>query len=347
MPASAPEKKHAVKTITCNRTGFPNGSAAPIVTLPIALSDANVGDPVALSARKTRFDIFAFEVRGGAVKPRFLNVLQCVDIDNRVETIRDFAGHQRHGAAARANVERCRSGTKRVLRHERAIANDDRQPGFRMGCPDAAVLDAERTAACPRRNFGWAFIPIEFEGDIAAVAFAVDQHANRPLTRLLDVGVGIAGSAPCLTNGLRLNCGRRSSARSWRASAGTASCDETMPTPRRKPLLFRAPRQPEQEQAWRSRRRPNHRTHARALPSAMRRSPMLDRGCATSWPSGLRPCAGVALRDRAPVPADTAARQDRSDRSSPTSPPARMPPPRCPRAARRQGAPSSSRTLAH
>ena len=67
MPASIPEKEHAVKTIACNRTGFTNGSAAPIVTLPIALHDANVGDPVALSARKARFDIFAFEVGGGAV----------------------------------------------------------------------------------------------------------------------------------------------------------------------------------------------------------------------------------------------------------------------------------------
>src|SRR6266550_1044370 len=65
--ACAPEKKHAVKTITCKRTGFTNGSAAPIATLRIPLHDANVGDPVALSARKTRFDIFAFEVGGGAV----------------------------------------------------------------------------------------------------------------------------------------------------------------------------------------------------------------------------------------------------------------------------------------
>src|SRR5205807_2371499 len=150
--------------------------------LRIPLDDANVGDPVTLSARKTRFDIFAFEAGGGSSEPRFLNVLQYVDVDNRVETIRDFAGNQRHGATARADVKRGRPGTEDVLRYERGIANDDRQPGVRIGCPDAPMLEAERTAACPRRNLGRAFIPFEFEGDIAAVAFAVNKHASRLLT---------------------------------------------------------------------------------------------------------------------------------------------------------------------
>ena len=56
-------------------------------------ADPNIGDPVTLSARKTRFNVFAFEVSGSSAKPRLLDILQHVDVDDCIEMIRDFAGN--------------------------------------------------------------------------------------------------------------------------------------------------------------------------------------------------------------------------------------------------------------
>jgi hypothetical protein len=59
-----------------------------------ALFDAlNIGDPVVLSARKARINVFAFQVGGGTAKPRLIGVLDCVDIDSGVEAALDFAGN--------------------------------------------------------------------------------------------------------------------------------------------------------------------------------------------------------------------------------------------------------------
>lgn len=102
--------------------------------------------------------------------------------------VRDLAGDQRHGAAPRADVKRGSPGSERVLRHERGIANGDRQPGIGIRSPDAAVLDAERATARARRNLGRVSLPFELEGDIAAVAFTADKH--------VDIGVRSAPHVP-------------------------------------------------------------------------------------------------------------------------------------------------------
>src|ERR1700676_1190185 len=65
-----------------------------------------------------------------------------------------------------------------VLRHERGITNSDRQTGFWVGCPDATVLDAERATALARRDVRRVSFPFEVERDIAAVAFAMNEHAD-------------------------------------------------------------------------------------------------------------------------------------------------------------------------
>ena len=55
--------------------------------------DADVGDPVMFPPRKTGFGIFALESNGGSVKPRWVDIFQHVDVDNRIEMIPDFAGN--------------------------------------------------------------------------------------------------------------------------------------------------------------------------------------------------------------------------------------------------------------
>ena len=52
----------------------------------------NIGDPVARSARETRFNIFTFEVGGGPAKPRGVDILEHVDVDDRVEMVCDLTG---------------------------------------------------------------------------------------------------------------------------------------------------------------------------------------------------------------------------------------------------------------
>src|SRR5438105_2382804 len=90
--------------------------------------------------------------------------------------VRDLAGDQRYGAAPRADVKRRSPSSEGVLRHERGVANSDRQPGIGVRSPDATVLDAERATARARRNLGRVSFPFELEGDVAAVAFTFDEH---------------------------------------------------------------------------------------------------------------------------------------------------------------------------
>ncbi len=67
--------------------------------LSATFGNANIGDPVTTSARKTGLDIFAFEGGGGVAQQRLVDVLEDIDVDNCIEMIRDFARNERHGAA--------------------------------------------------------------------------------------------------------------------------------------------------------------------------------------------------------------------------------------------------------
>ncbi len=110
----------------------------------LPVGEANISNPVTRPARKTRFNIFAFEVSGGSAKPRWVDIFEHVDVDDRIEMVRDLAGNQRHGAAPRADVKRSSPGPEGI----------------------------------PRRNLGRVSFPFELEGDIAAVAFTGDEHVD-------------------------------------------------------------------------------------------------------------------------------------------------------------------------
>src|SRR6266581_1153562 len=141
--------------------------------------EANIGDPVTPSARKTRFNILAFEADGCSAKPRCIDIFEHVDVDDCIEMVRDLARNQRYGAAPRANVKRGSVGSEGVLRHERGITNSDRQPRTWVRSPDSSVLHAKSTTARARRNLGRVSFPFKLEGDIAAVAFTIDEHGVR------------------------------------------------------------------------------------------------------------------------------------------------------------------------
>ena len=140
--------------------------------------DSNIGDPVKLSAGETRFNILALKASGSTAKPGLVDILKHIDVDNCIEVILDFAGDERHTAAARTDVKRGSASSECVLRHKCGVAYSDYQSRTWIGCPDAAVSDAEGTTACPRRNLRRCAFPFKFEADVAAMAFAVDDHTG-------------------------------------------------------------------------------------------------------------------------------------------------------------------------
>jgi hypothetical protein len=107
--------------------------------------------------------------------------------------IRNLAGSQRHRAAARADMKRRRTRSESVPRYERDVTDSHCQPGFRVGCPDSAVLDTERATARARRDLRRVSLPFELERDIAAVAFAVNEHTDIPHV-LTTTNAGFASS---------------------------------------------------------------------------------------------------------------------------------------------------------
>ena len=137
--------------------------------LGAALGDSNIGDPVALSAREARFNVFSLKVGRRSTKPRLIDILEHIDVDNRVELVPDFTRDERHAATARANVERGRACSEHIPRHERRIASRDSQCRFWIGSPDTAVLNTEGATACPSRNFRLRPFPLKCESDIVAM----------------------------------------------------------------------------------------------------------------------------------------------------------------------------------
>src|SRR5436190_13786546 len=88
----------------------------------------------------------------------------------------DPAGDDRHEAALRADMELRGAGAECVDRDERGIADRYLQGAAWVGGPHAAVLGAERAAAGARRNLGGIGVPGQGEGDVPAMALAVNHH---------------------------------------------------------------------------------------------------------------------------------------------------------------------------
>ena len=74
-------------------------------------------------------------------------------------------------------MELCGARAELVARHARRIIDLDLERGARVGRPHAAMLDAERAAAGPRRNLRRIRFPAQDERDVPAVTLTVDEHA--------------------------------------------------------------------------------------------------------------------------------------------------------------------------
>src|SRR4029453_7219421 len=154
------------------------GACAPTERSRARFVLGDTRNPVTASAGGAGLNIFIFKAGGGSTKPRLIDILEHIDVDDRIEPLRDLAGNEWYRAAARADVKLGSLGAERVRGYECGIANRDDEPGVWIRCPDTTMLDAKRTAVCARRNFGRVAFPGELEGDIAAMAVTLDQHRD-------------------------------------------------------------------------------------------------------------------------------------------------------------------------
>lgn len=90
----------------------------------------------------------------------------------------DQAGDNRHDAATGADVEVRRLRTEYVFAHARRVLDAHIEGTRWAGRPHAAVLGAERAGARPGRNLRGLRLPVEREGNVAAVAASVDEHGG-------------------------------------------------------------------------------------------------------------------------------------------------------------------------
>src|SRR5262245_6128517 len=141
-----------------------------------AFDKPDVGDPSALATRKARLNALAFEVHGSALQHGLRDVVECIDAYDRVLAFVDLAGDHRHAATASTDVKDRGGGAKGVMRNQGWLADRDDECGRRIGGPDAAVLDAESAATRASRDTGRLGLPIESEGEIAAMAATVNAH---------------------------------------------------------------------------------------------------------------------------------------------------------------------------
>jgi hypothetical protein len=75
----------------------------------------HIGNPVPLSARKTRLKFLTFKIGSLPTQPRRVKILKRIDVDDGVKATRNLTRDDRNGAAARTNEERGCLRSERVL----------------------------------------------------------------------------------------------------------------------------------------------------------------------------------------------------------------------------------------
>src|SRR5437868_1254232 len=153
---------------------------------PLPRSDKpDVGDPVALAAGEPVAHSLAVEGDRSALERRGLDVVQRVHADDCMRAAFDVARDDGNDAALAADMEDRGLGAERVLGDRFTLQEPDRERGGRIGGPHAAVLHAKGAGARARRDVGDGRWPAEVEGDVPAMAAAVehaqleDAHAPR------------------------------------------------------------------------------------------------------------------------------------------------------------------------
>ena len=108
---------------------------------PRASVEADVRDPVALSARQALFLALLLEARRSS-QQRTVELLEGVDVHDRVAPAGDVTGDERHHAAGAADEKVRGAGTEGIALHQRGVAHRDAQRATGTGGPHPAAAAA-------------------------------------------------------------------------------------------------------------------------------------------------------------------------------------------------------------
>jgi hypothetical protein len=73
--------------------------------LGLGITELDTADPVALAPGKAIILTFSVEGHGSALKERRVDILKCIDTDDRVDAPVNVAGDNWHDAATRADMK--------------------------------------------------------------------------------------------------------------------------------------------------------------------------------------------------------------------------------------------------
>ena len=149
--------------------------------LGVGWNERDTTDPVALAPGQAIALAFAVERHLCPLQERGIDVLECIDADDRVDVAVNCAGDDWHDAAVGADMKLGGLRPEGICRDVLGILDADRERARRTGSPHATMLDAERARAGPGRDFLRLGLPVQLEGDVAAMAGARNQHGGSPL----------------------------------------------------------------------------------------------------------------------------------------------------------------------
>jgi hypothetical protein len=149
--------------------------------LGVGWNERDTTDPVALAPGQAIALAFAVERHLCPLQERGIDVLACIDADDRVDVAVNCAGDDWHDAALGADMKLGGLRPEGICRNLLGILDADRERARRTGSPHTTMLDAERARASPGRDFLRLRLPVQLEGDIAAMAVARNQHGGSAL----------------------------------------------------------------------------------------------------------------------------------------------------------------------
>jgi len=138
--------------------------------------------PIAASTRNATFYALSFEIARCLRELRPVNVVEGIDVHDRISNALDHARHDRNNSTGLTDVEIGRHCSESVLARLGRIGNPHTKPPIGMRRPNTPVFPTVSTATCPDRDCVSRTWPIHRKPNVAAVTASVDL-SERGLVR--------------------------------------------------------------------------------------------------------------------------------------------------------------------
>ena len=138
--------------------------------------------PIAASTRNATFYALSFEIARCLRELRPVNVVEGIDVHDRISNALDHARHDRNNSTGLTDVEIGRHCSESVLARLGRIGNPHTKPPIGMRRPNTPVFPTVSTATCPDRDCVSRTWPIHRKPNVAAVTATVDL-SERGLVR--------------------------------------------------------------------------------------------------------------------------------------------------------------------